>query len=48
MDSREKPTVEVEIHLSGGAKGRVAVPSGAGPEKPLSEWGQEAKGRMRR
>ncbi len=29
LDSRGNPTVEVEIHLSGGAKGRAAVPSGA-------------------
>ena len=29
LDSRGNPTVEVEIHLSGGATGRAAVPSGA-------------------
>jgi enolase len=29
LDSRGNPTVEVEVHLSGGAKGRAAVPSGA-------------------
>jgi enolase len=29
LDSRGNPTVEVEIHLSGGAQGRAAVPSGA-------------------
>ena len=29
LDSRGNPTVEVEIHLSGGASGRAAVPSGA-------------------
>lgn len=29
LDSRGNPTVEVEIHLSGGGKGRAAVPSGA-------------------
>ncbi|HMU38909.1 MAG TPA: phosphopyruvate hydratase [Pseudomonadota bacterium] len=29
LDSRGNPTVEVEIALSGGAKGRAAVPSGA-------------------
>ncbi len=29
LDSRGNPTVEAEIHLSGGAKGRAAVPSGA-------------------
>ena len=29
LDSRGNPTVEVEIHLSGGAAGRAAVPSGA-------------------
>jgi enolase len=29
LDSRGNPTVEVEIHLSGGARGRAAVPSGA-------------------
>ena len=29
LDSRGNPTVEVEVILSGGAKGRAAVPSGA-------------------
>ncbi|MBA4064561.1 MAG: phosphopyruvate hydratase [Isosphaera sp.] len=29
LDSRGNPTVEVEIHLAGGAVGRAAVPSGA-------------------
>lgn len=29
LDSRGNPTIEVEIHLSGGAVGRAAVPSGA-------------------
>jgi len=29
LDSRGNPTVEVEVYLSGGAKGRAAVPSGA-------------------
>ena len=29
LDSRGNPTVEVEIHLTGGAQGRAAVPSGA-------------------
>ncbi len=29
LDSRGNPTVEVEVHLSGGAQGRAAVPSGA-------------------
>src|SRR5512146_347944 len=29
LDSRGNPTVEVEVFLSGGAKGRAAVPSGA-------------------
>ncbi len=29
LDSRGNPTVEVEIHLDGGAWGRAAVPSGA-------------------
>ncbi|MBM4332911.1 MAG: phosphopyruvate hydratase [Deltaproteobacteria bacterium] len=29
MDSRGTPTIEVEVYLSGGAKGRAAVPSGA-------------------
>ncbi len=29
LDSRGNPTVEVEVHLSGGATGRGAVPSGA-------------------
>jgi enolase len=29
LDSRGNPTVEVEVYLSGGARGRAAVPSGA-------------------
>jgi enolase len=29
LDSRGNPTVEVEVHLSGGTKGKAAVPSGA-------------------
>jgi len=29
LDSRGNPTVEVDVHLSGGAMGRAAVPSGA-------------------
>jgi enolase len=29
LDSRGNPTVEVEVHLSGGVVGRAAVPSGA-------------------
>src|SRR5713101_10101243 len=29
MDSRGNPTVEVDVHLKGGALGRAAVPSGA-------------------
>ena len=29
LDSRGNPTVEVEVHLSGGAMGRAMVPSGA-------------------
>ncbi|NDD27097.1 MAG: phosphopyruvate hydratase [Proteobacteria bacterium] len=29
LDSRGFPTVEVDVHLSGGARGRAAVPSGA-------------------
>ena len=29
VDSRGNPTVEAEVHLAGGAKGRAAVPSGA-------------------
>jgi enolase len=29
LDSRGNPTVEVDVHLSGGAFGRAAVPSGA-------------------
>lgn len=33
LDSRGNPTVEVEVHLSGGAKGRAAVPSGASTGK---------------
>jgi len=33
LDSRGNPTVEVEVHLSGGAKGRAAVSSGASTGK---------------
>ena len=33
LDSRGNPTVEVEVYLSGGAKGRAAVPSGASTGK---------------
>src|SRR5438067_4722709 len=29
LDSRGNPTVEADVHLSGGAVGRAAVPSGA-------------------
>ena len=29
IDSRGNPTVEVDVHLEGGAVGRAAVPSGA-------------------
>src|SRR5207302_1582275 len=29
LDSRGNPTVEVEVHCAGGARGRAAVPSGA-------------------
>ena len=29
IDSRGNPTVEVDVHLSGGGFGRAAVPSGA-------------------
>jgi enolase len=29
LDSRGNPTVEVDVHLEGGARGRAAVPSGA-------------------
>src|SRR3954464_14466293 len=29
LDSRGNPTVEVEVTLDGGARGRAAVPSGA-------------------
>jgi enolase len=29
LDSRGNPTIEVEVHLDGGAMGRAAVPSGA-------------------
>ena len=29
LDSRGNPTVEAEVHLSGGARGRAIVPSGA-------------------
>ena len=33
LDSRGNPTIEVEVGLSGGAKGRAAVPSGASTGK---------------
>jgi len=33
LDSRGKPTVEVEVELSDGTIGRAAVPSGASPGK---------------
>src|SRR3972149_8846139 len=33
LDSRGNPTVEVEVLLSGGIKGRAAVPSGASTGK---------------
>src|ERR1700716_1961673 len=29
LDSRGNPTIEVDVHLEGGAFGRAAVPSGA-------------------
>ena len=29
IDSRGNPTVEADIHVAGGARGRAAVPSGA-------------------
>src|SRR5271154_5893641 len=29
LDSRGNPTIEVDVHLAGGAMGRAAVPSGA-------------------
>jgi len=29
LDSRGNPTIEVDVHLEGGALGRAAVPSGA-------------------
>src|SRR5438270_2660301 len=29
LDSRGNPTIEVDVHLTGGAVGRAAVPSGA-------------------
>src|SRR5213082_4105500 len=29
LDSRGNPTIEVDVHLDGGAMGRAAVPSGA-------------------
>lgn len=29
LDSRGNPTVEVDVELASGAKGRAAVPSGA-------------------
>ncbi len=29
IDSRGNPTIEVDVRLSGGARGRAAVPSGA-------------------
>src|SRR5438874_10425082 len=33
LDSRGNPTVEVEVHCSGGAMGRAIVPSGASTGK---------------
>jgi len=33
LDSRGNPTVEVDVHLAGGAMGRAAVPSGASTGK---------------
>lgn len=48
LDSRGNPTVEVEIHLEGGAVGRAAVPSGASTGKfeavELRDGGQEYHG----
>ena len=35
IDSRGNPTVEAEVLLAGGAKGRAAVPSGA---SSLKRW----------
>jgi enolase len=29
LDSRGNPTIEVDVRLEGGARGRAAVPSGA-------------------
>src|SRR5438270_12611827 len=33
LDSRGNPTVEVEVHCQGGARGRAMVPSGASTGK---------------
>lgn len=48
LDSRGNPTVEVEIHLEGGATGRAAVPSGASTGKfeavELRDGGQRYHG----
>lgn len=49
LDMRGNPAVGVEVHLSGGAKGRTPVPNWLGPEKnscPNRDW--KPKGRMRR
>jgi enolase len=34
LDSRGNPTLEVDVTLSGGARGRAAVPSGASTGAP--------------
>ena len=39
LDSRGTPTVEVEVHLSGRAKGRVAVTHGVDPDKTPVQMG---------
>ena len=38
LDSRGNPTVEVDVHLAGGALGRAAVPSGTGMGLPVLQF----------
>ncbi|MBD3300883.1 MAG: phosphopyruvate hydratase, partial [Candidatus Eisenbacteria bacterium] len=46
LDSRGFPTVEVEVQLEGGARGRAAVPSGASTgEHEALELRDKEKGR---
>ncbi|MER3416611.1 MAG: phosphopyruvate hydratase [Gemmataceae bacterium] len=48
LDSRGQPTVEVEVHLTGGIVGRAAVPSGASTgEHEALEWRDGDKARYK-